>query len=118
MNIGERLWNGAIVTPYLAEAYNALQARMDQFRAEGRPVPLYLLNGAHNLVASAIGPEPRPLTALRRLRLHSKTLGEIYDMRQTIGSLLAHLPPRHELTVDDARYVDSIRIRLREVTRP
>jgi len=50
---GERLWNGATVTPELASAYNALQSRIESFRKAGRPVPVELLNGAHNLIASA-----------------------------------------------------------------
>lgn len=52
--IGQRLWNGALVTPQLASAYNAMQERIEQFRNEGRPVPENLLNGAHNLIASAV----------------------------------------------------------------
>lgn len=47
---GEILWNGIVVTPCLAEAYNAAQARIQSFRDAGRPVPESLLNGAHNLL--------------------------------------------------------------------
>lgn len=52
--IGEKLWNGAIVTPQLAAAYNAIQARIAGFRAEGKPAPDQLLNGAHALISGAI----------------------------------------------------------------
>lgn len=49
---GERLWNGAIVTPDFADVYNRLQERIDGFRRDGKPVPEYLLNGSHNLMNS------------------------------------------------------------------
>lgn len=51
LSAGERLWNGATVSPQLAETYNALQSRIESFRAAGRPIPEELLNGAHNLIA-------------------------------------------------------------------
>jgi hypothetical protein len=51
---GERLFNGAIVTPHLAQAYNSMQARIQSFRDAGLPVPQELLNGAHNLINSAV----------------------------------------------------------------
>jgi len=51
---GEKLWNGATVTPQLAAAYNAIQARIAAFRAEGKPAPEQLLNGAHALISGAI----------------------------------------------------------------
>lgn len=54
MKAGDRLWNGAIATPYLADAYNSLQARIASFEKEGRKPPEYLLNGAHNLLNSAL----------------------------------------------------------------
>ena len=54
LKVGEKLWNGAIVTPELARAYNARQERIEAFRAAGRKVPQELLNGAHNLIASAL----------------------------------------------------------------
>lgn len=53
LNIGDKLWNGAIVTPSLATAYNALQQRIASFEAAGLPAPMELLNGAHSLIASA-----------------------------------------------------------------
>ena len=51
---GEELWNGAIVTPYLASAYNAIQARIASFESAGLPPPQELLNGAHNLINGAL----------------------------------------------------------------
>ena len=53
LKVGERLWNGAIVTPELAAAYNRTQAKIQSFRDAGKPVPENILNGAHNLIASA-----------------------------------------------------------------
>lgn len=50
---GERLWNGAEVTASLAAAYNRLTDKIEQFKAKGRRVPEELLNGRHNLIASA-----------------------------------------------------------------
>ncbi|PLW76585.1 hypothetical protein C0081_13840 [Cohaesibacter celericrescens] len=50
---GQRLWNGAIVTPQLAETYNRLQDRIESFRAEGRNVPVELVNGSHKIIAEA-----------------------------------------------------------------
>lgn len=50
---GQRLWNGATVTPALAAAYNARAAMADKWRAMGRDPPAELLNGMHNLIASA-----------------------------------------------------------------
>ena len=52
LKAGERLWNGAIVTTYLAQAYNKITDRVEAFKAEGRIVPEYLLNGRHNLIAN------------------------------------------------------------------
>ena len=49
---GERLWNGAIVTPDFAAVYNAMQSRIQSFKDEENPVPEYLLNGSHNLMNS------------------------------------------------------------------
>lgn len=54
LTIGDRLWNGARVTKHLADAYNSLLDRMETFTKEGKPVPEYLLNGAHNLIKSAV----------------------------------------------------------------
>lgn len=52
LKVGEKLWNGAIVTAPLADAYNAIQSKIQAFRDAGLPVPDNLLNGAHNLIAS------------------------------------------------------------------
>lgn len=51
---GERLWNGAIASHCLAMAYNAITDRIAEFEREGRKVPDEVLNGRHNLIASAI----------------------------------------------------------------
>lgn len=56
---GSRLWNGATVTPHLAAAYNRLSERIERFEAQGRAAPDHLLNGRHNLIASAPS-EARP----------------------------------------------------------
>lgn len=50
---GERLWNGAVVSHSLATAYNRLTDKIEQFKMKGRCVPEELLNGRHNLIASA-----------------------------------------------------------------
>lgn len=50
---GQRLWNGAIVTAALAAAYNSVSERIEAIEATGRVVPDHLLNGRHNLIASA-----------------------------------------------------------------
>ena len=52
--IGDRLWNGATVTQYLAEAYNSINETIGQFEREGRTPPENLLNGRHNLIANAL----------------------------------------------------------------
>lgn len=54
LTVGEKLWNGAIVTPELARAYNRVQAKIAQYREAGLPVPENILNGAHNLIAAAL----------------------------------------------------------------
>lgn len=54
LTIGQRLWNGVQVTPYLAETYNTLQQRIEGFRKEGLPVPDYLLNAAFKLIHEAV----------------------------------------------------------------
>lgn len=51
MTPGERLWNGRVVTPHLAAAYNAANAKIRAFEATGRPAPDNLLNARHNLIA-------------------------------------------------------------------
>ncbi len=53
LTVGEKLWNGATVTPHLAAAYNRTLARIQTFEDAGKAAPDYLLNGAHNLIASA-----------------------------------------------------------------
>ena len=53
LTVGERLWNGATVTPQLAAAYNKRAAMCDKWRASGREPPQELINGMHNLIASA-----------------------------------------------------------------
>lgn len=53
LTVGEKLWNGAIVTPELARAYNRVQAKIAQYLAAGKPVPENILNGAHNLINGA-----------------------------------------------------------------
>ena len=51
LKVGEKLWNGAVVTAHLADAYNRLCDRIAGFEREGLPVPDELLNGRHNLIA-------------------------------------------------------------------
>jgi hypothetical protein len=53
LTIGERLWNGAIVTPQLAAAYNKRLRMAQAWRDMGRDPPVELANGLHNLIASA-----------------------------------------------------------------
>lgn len=60
---GSRLWNGATVTPHLAAAYNSMSDRIAAFEAQGRPAPEQLLNGRHNLIASAPGANAREAVA-------------------------------------------------------
>lgn len=52
--VGEKLWNGAIVTPSLAQAYNSLTQRIEAFRAAGLPPPEQILNARHKLIAQAL----------------------------------------------------------------
>jgi hypothetical protein len=52
LKVGEKLWNGAIVTAEFAAVYNRLQERIQRFRDDGLPVPEQLLNGSHNLMNS------------------------------------------------------------------
>ena len=54
LKAGDKLWNGAIVTPCLAAVYNALQERIQSF---GDNPPEHLLNAAHNLIAGAYNGE-------------------------------------------------------------
>lgn len=53
LTAGEKLWNGATVTPDLAAAYNSTQQRIQAFRDAGLTVPEHILNGAHNLINGA-----------------------------------------------------------------
>ena len=50
LKVGEKLWNGRVVTRGLADAYNAATARIEAFQKAGLPVPVQLLNGRHNLL--------------------------------------------------------------------
>lgn len=50
MTPGDRLWNGQIVTPALAAAYNAQSEKIATYEREGREAPEHLLNGRHNLI--------------------------------------------------------------------
>lgn len=52
LKVGDKLWNGATVSAALADAYNAATERIEGFKRAGLPVPDYLLNGRHNLIAS------------------------------------------------------------------
>ena len=54
LTVGERLWNGAIVTPFLAQAYNSLTQRIEAFRAAGLRAPEQILNARHKLIAEAL----------------------------------------------------------------
>ena len=51
MKAGDKLWNGKLVSPQLAAAYNAATQRIETFEREGRAPPEELLNGRHNLLA-------------------------------------------------------------------
>lgn len=51
LTLGERLWNGAVVSEALASAYNALCDRIEAFERDGKPAPQNLLNARHNLIA-------------------------------------------------------------------
>lgn len=55
LKVGEKLWNGATVTPQLAAAYNSISAKIAAIEATGRPAPDNLLNGRHNLIGG-VGP--------------------------------------------------------------
>lgn len=50
--VGEKLWNGAVVSKSLATAYNAMTAEIEAFERSGREAPANLLNGRHNLIAN------------------------------------------------------------------
>lgn len=54
LNVGEKLWNGAIVTEQLAYAYNSRLETVKRFESEGREAPEYLINGLHKLIAEAV----------------------------------------------------------------
>ena len=49
---GDRLFTGAIVTAGFAATYNAATAKIEAFRAAGKPAPENLLDGRHNLLNS------------------------------------------------------------------
>lgn len=127
LTVGEKLWNGATVTPQLAAAYNAMQARIAAYTAQGKGAPDELLNGAHNLIASALAPNPCN-AALRALSVESMTAQEIYDNRATIGAAVirAREEARDLQAESDCRaigyrlreYAESISDRLATVIRP
>lgn len=52
MQAGERLFNGATVSKYIAAAYNRANDHVHAWTALGKPAPEHLLNGRHNLLAS------------------------------------------------------------------
>lgn len=53
MREGETLYNGARVSKYLAAAYNSANDHIHAWKALGKEPPEHLLNGRHNLIASA-----------------------------------------------------------------
>lgn len=53
MREGETLFNGARVSKHLAEAYNRVNDHIHAWKAHGKQPPEHLLNGRHNLIASA-----------------------------------------------------------------
>lgn len=53
MKEGEQLFNGVRVTRYLADAYNRANDHVHAWEALGKQAPEHLLNGRHNLIASA-----------------------------------------------------------------
>lgn len=128
LTTGDKLWNGATVTPSLATAYNSIQGRIASFQDAGRPVPDYLLNGAHNLIASALPDEPDAIVALRALNVPAMTQAAIYDMRESIGHLIASAKwdarelCDHQETrasgVAHRHYIETCETRLASVTRP
>lgn len=137
LKTGETLWNGAIVTASLATAYNSLQARIVSFQNAGKPVPEYLLNGAHNLINSAMPesqnsamPESQNLAydALRALDVPAMTQTAIYEMRDSIGHLIASAkwdareycdyPETRARGIAQRHYIETCQIRLESVTRP
>lgn len=128
LKTGDKLWNGATVTPYLAQAYNSIQARIASFTDAGLPAPEYLLNGAHNLIASVPKDDRDAIGALRALDVPAMMPAAIYDMRDAIAGLI--ISARHDIReyCDHAEtrvrgniereYVESVALRLAEVTRP
>lgn len=53
LQAGDRLWNGAIASHCVATAYNRVTDQIAAFERDGRKPPEYLLNGRHNIIASA-----------------------------------------------------------------
>lgn len=53
MREGEILFNGARVSKHLAQAYNQTNDHIHAWKALGKQPPEHLLNGRHNLIASA-----------------------------------------------------------------
>lgn len=128
LSVGSRLWNGATVTPHLAAAYNSLSERIERFADEGRAAPEQLLNGRHNLIASAPNYDDKRHCELVALNVDAMTAIEIYDNRAAIGRAvtLAIEEARDYLAESDCRahgytlrrYAESIGDRLQSVTRP
>lgn len=54
MEAGDRLWHGGTASKYLASAYNSINDHIHAWEAMGKPAPEHLLNGRHNLLASAM----------------------------------------------------------------
>ena len=50
-----KTFTGTTLSKCQIDSYNALQARINQFIAEGRAVPEYLLNGSHNMFRAMSG---------------------------------------------------------------
>ena len=125
---GERLWNGAIVTPQLADAYNATQSRIASFERDARPVPEELLNVAHNLIASAPVADNDAFSAIQSLDVPSMNQDSIYKRRAEIGAAIIRAMADARELQDHAEtrargygqrvYIESVTDRLKAVTQP
>ena len=128
LTTGEKLWNGATVTESLAAAYNSIQGRIASFQDAGKPVPEQLLNGSHNLIASALADDPDAITNLRALDVPAMMRADIYEMREAIAALIirARFDYRELQDHQETRargwlareYVESVADILASVTRP
>lgn len=49
----DRLWNGATLSRYEADAYNSISRTIAQYKAHGRPAPAHLYDEAHRVIANA-----------------------------------------------------------------